>query len=185
MRLIAGTLGLLMVAACGPTQTRAPATEAECQAALASRSGLSFDSAVARDSYFNRLIDGVETDSNGLRFPYLECLNRAGALPAGVEFESSAGYVPTSQRGRYGSNVLSDGASYRTESFKPTPAPAPTVVSATPKSAPAGKLALPTQYPLQAGDAELWTTLTLEQQKRALSFLETGSTIRSSLEGDI
>ena len=47
-----------------------------------------------------------------------------------------------------------------------------------------GKLPLPAEYPLLEGDAELWPTLTLEQQERAIEFLETGSTIRSSLKPD-
>lgn len=51
---------------------------------------------------------------------------------------------------------------------------------AAPKPAP-GKLPLPTDYPLLPGDAELWATLTLEQQERALLFLEDGGTIRGSL----
>ncbi|MEO8529689.1 MAG: hypothetical protein ABI459_00555 [Deltaproteobacteria bacterium] len=44
-----------------------------------------------------------------------------------------------------------------------------------------GKLPLPTQYPLLAGDAELWPTLTRAQQDRALTFLKQGGTIRDSL----
>lgn len=48
----------------------------------------------------------------------------------------------------------------------------------------AGKLPLPVEYNLLPGDKELWPTLTLTQQKRAIEFLKTGSTIRSSLQGD-
>lgn len=47
-----------------------------------------------------------------------------------------------------------------------------------------GRLPLPSQYPLEPGDAALWPTLTLEQQQRALLFLQDGSTIRSSLKED-
>lgn len=47
-----------------------------------------------------------------------------------------------------------------------------------------GRLELPTAYPLRPGDAELWATLTRAQQERALAFLQSGSTIRSSLRGD-
>jgi len=47
-----------------------------------------------------------------------------------------------------------------------------------------GILPLPTQYPLEPGDAALWPTLTLEQQQRAILFLQDGSTIKSSLKGD-
>ncbi len=48
----------------------------------------------------------------------------------------------------------------------------------------AGKLPYPDDYVLQPGDAELWPTLTLAQQTRAIEFLKAGSTIRSSLDGD-
>lgn len=44
-----------------------------------------------------------------------------------------------------------------------------------------GNLPLPSQYPLLPGDAELWPTLTLAEQQRALLYLKDGSTIRSSL----
>ena len=56
-----------------------------------------------------------------------------------------------------------------------------------PKAPPtvAGKLPYPDEYTLQPGDAELWPTLTLAQQQRAIEFLKSGSTIRSSLDGDL
>lgn len=60
-------------------------------------------------------------------------------------------------------------------------APAAPVASAP---GPAGDLALPSGYPLMAGDAELWPTLTRAQQERALLFLQDGSSIRSSLRTD-
>ncbi len=47
-----------------------------------------------------------------------------------------------------------------------------------------GKLAVPTGYNLSAADRALWPTLTLAQQKRALAFLKSGSTIQSSLLKD-
>lgn len=47
-----------------------------------------------------------------------------------------------------------------------------------------GKLPLPTEYPLLPGDAELWPSLTLEEQQRAIEFLKSGSSIRSSLLPD-
>ncbi|MEP0156201.1 hypothetical protein [Pseudophaeobacter sp.] len=40
---------------------------------------------------------------------------------------------------------------------------------------------LPWDFPLMPGDAALWETLTVEEQRRALAFLSDGSTIRSSL----
>ena len=62
-------------------------------------------------------------------------------------------------------------------------AKAPPNKSKTPPTV-AGKLPYPDEYVLQPGDAELWPTLTLEQQTRAIEFLKAGSTIRSSLDGD-
>lgn len=43
---------------------------------------------------------------------------------------------------------------------------------------------LPADYPLMPGDAALWDTLSLAEQRRALAFLSDGATIRSSLAGD-
>ncbi len=47
-----------------------------------------------------------------------------------------------------------------------------------------GRLPLPNQFPLMNGDAALWPRMTMDQQRRALQFLQTGSTIQSSLQGD-
>lgn len=47
-----------------------------------------------------------------------------------------------------------------------------------------GGLPLPTGYPLRPGDRHLWTQLTLAEQQRAILFLQDGSTIASSLQGD-
>lgn len=47
-----------------------------------------------------------------------------------------------------------------------------------------GKLPLPSHYPLMSGDEVLWPRLTMPQQRRAMQFLKTGSTILSSLQGD-
>ncbi|WP_141246431.1 hypothetical protein [Actibacterium ureilyticum] len=49
---------------------------------------------------------------------------------------------------------------------------------------PRGTASIPSEYPLQPGDAQLWQSLTPEQQRRALDFLRDGSTIRSSLQPD-
>lgn len=43
---------------------------------------------------------------------------------------------------------------------------------------------VPWDYPLMPGDASLWKTLSVEEQRRALDFLADGSTIRSSLGED-
>ena len=47
-------------------------------------------------------------------------------------------------------------------------------------TAPGGQ-ALPTDYPLMPGDAELWAGLSPAQRRLALSYLRSGGTIRSSL----
>ncbi|WP_347311262.1 hypothetical protein [Defluviimonas sp. SAOS-178_SWC] len=62
----------------------------------------------------------------------------------------------------------------------PVRAQAPAPVAAAPVAA-RGNLPLPVQYPLLPGDAELWPTLTVAEQQRALLYLKDGSTIRSSL----
>ena len=97
-----------------------------------------------------------------------------------------------------GAAVLSGGAGYRgayleggtgmgspmAENAAP---PAPAAAKAKPAvraKAAKGKLPLPTQYPLLPGDEALWPTLTLEQQQRALLYLQDGSTIRASLRTD-
>ena len=56
-----------------------------------------------------------------------------------------------------------------------TRAPAPAV---------RGTLPYPGQYPLMSGDSALWPRLTMAQQRRAMLFLQSGSTIQSSLRGD-
>lgn len=84
-----------------------------------------------------------------------------------------------------GASVLSGGAGYHGANLQKTPnepvkakKPGPVV-----KAAP-GKLPLPAGYALLPGDAELWPTLSREQQERALLFLQDGSTIRASLRTD-
>ncbi len=62
---------------------------------------------------------------------------------------------------------------------KPWVEPAPKTVKTAP-----GTLPFPTGYPLMSGDHALWPTLTDAQQRRAILFLQSGSSIRSSLQGD-
>lgn len=117
---------------------------------------------------------------------YKNCMARAGATPSQI-----AAAVPATSSARSvvrSSTVMTGGTGYRTSAERAgrTTRVAPTktrtvVRSNKPKD---GKLALPTQYPLMKDDAALWPTLTLEQQKRAILFLQSGSSIRSSLEGD-
>ncbi|MCF6315456.1 MAG: hypothetical protein L3J30_04030 [Marinosulfonomonas sp.] len=47
-----------------------------------------------------------------------------------------------------------------------------------------GTIPLPTGFPVMEGDMALWASLTQEQRRRAILFLQTGSTIQSSLQGD-
>lgn len=47
-----------------------------------------------------------------------------------------------------------------------------------------GALPLPSQFPLMSGDVALWPRMTANQQRRAMQFLQTGSTILSSMQGD-
>jgi len=56
--------------------------------------------------------------------------------------------------------------------------------SASPAKALRGTLPYPSQYPLMSGDSALWPRMTMAQQRRAMLFLRTGSTIQSSLFGD-
>ncbi|MCB2095189.1 MAG: hypothetical protein KDE11_12345 [Rhodobacteraceae bacterium] len=83
---------------------------------------------------------------------------------------------------RRGAAALSGGAGYHGAYLVPNTPPAPAVgpKKKAPRAAP-GKLPLPVDYPLSAEDERMWNTLTLEQQKRALLFLQDGSTIAASL----
>lgn len=118
---------------------------------------------------------------------YKKCLVRAGASPSQIAAATPANSRSTS--GRRSSTIMTGGAGYRAPEEmagrrvrRPAPSASKTAVrSQKPKD---GKLALPTQYPLMKGDAALWPTLTLEQQQRAVLFLQSGSSIRSSLAGD-
>ena len=47
-----------------------------------------------------------------------------------------------------------------------------------------GTLPYPSQFPLMNGDVALWSRMTVAQQRRAMQFLQSGSTILSSLQGD-
>ena len=84
-----------------------------------------------------------------------------------------------------GASVLSGGAGYHGADLQKTPAqPVLAKKSARVVKAAPGKLPLPAGYALLPGDAELWPTLSREQQERALLFLQDGSTIRASLRTD-
>ncbi len=117
---------------------------------------------------------------------YRECLVRVGASPAEVAVVSET-RTRTSPR-RRSRAVMSGGAGYRISGapVRATTRVAPTTTRTVARRGKSrnGKLALPTQYPLMQGDAALWSTLTLEQQKRAILFLQSGSSIQSSLLGD-
>jgi len=129
---------------------------------------------------------GQGAGKSALQFRYKRCMTRAGATPAQIAVE-----VPASSRARSGRRsraVMSGGAGYRISGapVRATTRVAPTTTRTVARRGKSrnGKLALPTQYPLMQGDAALWSTLTLEQQKRAILFLQSGSSIQSSLLGD-
>lgn len=184
MRFAWVSLGLVAaIAACGTTTKTQPRNAAECRAAASNYAGLSFASQSAQEEYFSKVVTKVIDSDPTLRFIYLECLNHVGELPAGVSFTKESAAIPTAERSRYGSNVLVGGAGYRTDPFV-TKTPQPTVYTRTEISTNNTGLELPTQYALLPGDEALWKTMSLSQQTRAMSFLASGSTIASSLQGD-
>lgn len=182
--ILSGLSAGLLLTACGPAPQKLPQNAAECRAYSAAHSGIRFDTDADMQSYFNKVINGVSGADASVRSGYLSCLDRVGELPAGVTVQKSAGYVPTSQREKHGSNVLSGGTGYQTQAYSKSKKSSVEVAAAKPQKTAKGKLPLPTQYPLLPGDAALWPTLTLAQQQRALEFLATGSTIVSSLKVD-
>jgi hypothetical protein len=119
-----------------------------------------------------------------LALPLAAAALLAGCDAAPVTNASGAYYT----KRQSGASVLSGGAGYHGAVLKEgTAASAAAAEPAKPSNAVqtvGGKLPLPTGYPLLPGDAELWATLTLEQQRRALLFLQDGSTIRASLRTD-
>jgi hypothetical protein len=81
-----------------------------------------------------------------------------------------------------GAAALSGGAGYHGAYLVPNATKAASEPKKkAPKAAP-GKLPLPVDYPLSPEDEKMWNKLTLEQQKRALLFLQDGSTIAASLK---
>lgn len=119
----------------------------------------------------------------------------AGAMQSPVQESAGApAGAAASEKPRYtkrqrGASVLSGGAGYHgsyleggTGSRSSTPAQP--VKTREARKAPRGLMNLPSGYPLMPGDEDLWYSLTLTQQQRALQFLQDGSTIRSSLEAD-
>ena len=77
--------------------------------------------------------------------------------------------------------VLSGGSGYHGAYLKEVPAADKTAAKPKPVKGVPGKLPVPTQYPLSPEDVTLWNSLTVEKQKRALLFLQDGSTIAASL----
>lgn len=114
------------------------------------------------------------------------CIAQAMDTPLGEAFDAeSIAPQPRYTERQRGAAVLSGGSGYHgayleggSGASRATAQPEKAVKA--PKAA-KGKLPLPVQYPLMPGDAELWPTLTLDQQKRALVYLQDGSTILASL----
>jgi len=129
---------------------------------------------------------------------YKECLMRVGATASEVAaLQTQNTRRSSNPRTRQQSNaVMTGGAGYRISNapqreYAPvatppvrTPAKSAPRKTRTAQSAVGGTLPFPNSYATLRGDEALWRTLTLAQQRRALQFLQTGSTIRSSLQGD-
>lgn len=119
--------------------------------------------------------------SAGMAKPVAE----SSVAPAGADSQSAAAAQHYSKRQR-GAAVLSGGAGYHGAVMEGGTGYGGGMNAAPAKKrkTPRGQMALPSGYPLLPGDEDLWYSLTLAQQQRALEFLEDGSTIRSSLEAD-
>ncbi|MCV2865325.1 hypothetical protein [Defluviimonas sp. WL0075] len=168
----AGALGFTL-AACNAAPPPPGGPIALCSA----QSGLSLRAAKAQAAGAAEPVSATPEEVRQIN----ACLVRAGA--GAIEREVT---VPVPTPEREGASIFSEGTGYRGSTLvnvtlspvaaDPAPRPAPKPAK--------GKLPLPTSYPLLPGDAELWATLTREQQERALLFLQDGSTIRASLRTD-
>lgn len=108
------------------------------------------------------------------------------AAPKGVATQSTASTPHYTEKQR-GASVLSGGAGYHGAVMEGGTSYAGEVQTSPTrkrKKAPRGLMNLPSGYALMPGDEDLWYSLTLTQQQRALEFLQDGSTIRSSLLPD-
>ncbi|MDH5453249.1 MAG: hypothetical protein OEY05_01065 [Paracoccaceae bacterium] len=109
------------------------------------------------------------------------------AALAGCTTESQSAGQPTLKytKQKRGASTLSGGAGYHGAYLTPvTPeAASPEPKKKAPKAAP-GKLPLPVDYPVTPEEEKMWNKLTLEQQKRAMLFLQDGSTISASLKNE-
>jgi hypothetical protein len=109
------------------------------------------------------------------------------AAPKGVATTQYSATTPRYTKKQRGASVLSGGAGYSGAVMEGGTGYSNSVQAAPSKKrkkAPRGLMALPSGYAAMPGDEDLWYSLTLTQQQRALEFLEDGSTIRSSLEAD-
>lgn len=180
MRILWASISLATLAACGPTPQTMPQNAAQCRDAAARYAGQSFATESDKQAYFSKVVTGVIDDNPTQRFIYLECLAKVGELPAGVTYEKSGGQVPTTQRSRYSSDVMSGGSGYRTAPYDSQAA----LKSSVPMNAvEVGSIELPTRYPLEAGDKALWASMSPTQRSTAISYLQAGGTITSSLAG--
>lgn len=119
--------------------------------------------------------------SAGMMKPVAE----SSTAPKGVATQSAAATPHYTKRQR-GTAVLSGGAGYHGAVMEGGTGYGGSM-NATPtrkRKAPRGLMSLPSGYPLLPGDEDLWFSLTVAQQQRAMEFLEDGSTIRSSLMPD-
>lgn len=155
----------LALTACSSGPSDGPISQCSAQSGLTARAAQAIK-AGAREPVQANAAEAVAIDA---------CLRNMGE--PGITRTMTAGvYTPET-----GGAVVTGGTGYRgAELVKVTIAPPPASAKVAPPAKP-GKLALPVEYPLLPGDAELWDTLTLAQQQRALLFLRDGSTIRASL----
>ncbi|AML51444.1 hypothetical protein [Falsihalocynthiibacter arcticus] len=179
MRLSWAVLGLLGVAACGPTPPKTPKNTDECQSYAASRAGLSFSSVGAKQAYFSKVVTDTHGDNKTVRSTYLGCLDQIGALPEGVNSVGQSGSIPIGERTGNRSDVMSGGAGYKIVSFRSEGPGMIASASAT------GTEPLPLEYAGISGGADLWSTLSQSQQKRVQSYLSSGGAFMSSLKGGL
>lgn len=172
MRLGWAIVGLVAVAACGPTTKNTPKTTEECQSYAASRAGLSFSTAAEQNAYFNTVITQTHGGNASVRPTYLSCLDKIGALPEGVMSQSQTGYSLVSERSRKRSDLMSGGAGYKVVYLRSEAQldMNTSIFGAADK----GTIPLPMTYAELPGGAALWGAMSQEQQVRVLSFLSQG-----------
>lgn len=179
MRLTWVILGLVAVAACGPTPQKTPKNTDECQSYAASRAGLGFSSTAAKQAYFDKVVTDTHGGDRSLRTTYLGCLDNIGALPEGVFSQGQSGYLPIGERTGHRSDVMSGGAGYKIVRLRADDQGLMPAVTQN------GTMPLPTEYARVPGGETLWATLSQSEQMRVLSYLSAGGAFPASLQGGL